>query len=74
MRDDGPGPTIIMMLQEEHHLHLGHLAGLLLKATYSNSHIHWWRWLSCNVLTSASGAVWGSVSFPRTLQHADQGN
>ena len=37
-------------------------------------HIHWRRWLPCKVPTSTSGAVWGSVSCPRTLRHADQGN
>ena len=30
--------------------------------------------VSCKVVTSTSGAVWGSVSWPRTPQHADQGN
>ena len=38
----------------------------------SNSCMRWWRWLPCKVLTSTSGAVWGSVSCPKTL--ADQGN
>ena len=47
---------------------------LLYKATYSNSYIHWWRWLQWKVLTSTSGAVWGSVSCPRTLWHAYQRN
>ena len=28
--------------------------------------MHWWRW--------RPGAVWGSVSCPRTLRHTDQGN
>ena len=50
----------------------------LSKATYSNSYIHsfihWWWWLPCKVPTRTSGAVWGSVSWPRTLRHADQGN
>ena len=36
--------------------------------------MHWWWWLPCKVLTSTSGAVWGSVSWPRTLRHLDQGN
>ena len=35
---------------------------------------HWWCCLPCKVPTSTSGAVWDSVSCPRTLQHADQGN
>ena len=61
------------------HLHLRALRRCFLsKATYSNSYImfiHWWRWLSCKVPTSTSGAVFqGSVSCPRTLRHADQGN
>ena len=30
--------------------------------------------LPCEVPTSTSRAVWGSVSCPRTLLHADQGN
>ena len=34
--------------------------------------VHWWRWLPCKVPPS-TGAVWGSESCPRTLQHADQG-
>ena len=57
------------------YLHLGHLAHQS-KATYSNLYtfIHWWRWLPCKVLTSTSGTVWSSVSCPRTLWHADQGN
>ena len=33
----------------------------------------WWR-LPCKVPASTSGAVWGSVSCPRTLLYADQGN
>ena len=40
----------------------------------SASFIHWWRWLPCKVPTSTSGAVWGSVSCPWMLWHADQGN
>ena len=35
--------------------------------TVINTLIHWWWWLPCEVLTSTSGAVWGSVSCPRTL-------
>ena len=34
--------------------------------------IHWWRWLPCKVSISTLGAVWVSVSCPRTLWHADQ--
>ena len=30
--------------------------------------------LPCKVPTSTSGAVWGSISCPRTLRHADHGN
>ena len=37
-------------------------------------HTVWWRWLPWKVPTSTSEAVWGSVSCPRTLWHADQGN
>ena len=53
---------------------------LLSKVSYNNSHIfiytftQWWWQLPCKVLTSTSGAVWGSVSCPKTLRHADQGN
>ena len=36
--------------------------------------MHWWRWLPCKVETSTSGAVWGSLTCPRRLRHADQGN
>ena len=39
-----------------------------------HTYIHWWWQLPCKVLTSTSGAVWSSVSCPKTLRHADQGN
>ena len=44
-------------------LHLQHLSLwiLLSKETYSDLFTHWWWWLPCKVLTSTSGAVWGSV-------------
>ena len=42
--------------------------------TVIHTFMHWWWWLPCKVLTSTSGAVWGSVSCPRTLLHADQEN
>ena len=41
--------------------------------TVIRTFIHWWWWLPCKVPTSTSGGVWGSVSCPRTLRHADQG-
>ena len=41
---------------------------------FIHTFIHWWQWLPCKVLTSTSGTVWSSVSCPRTLWHADQGN
>ena len=46
------------------------------RLTVIHTFIHWWRWLPCKVPTSTSGAVWGWVSCPRTLRHADpdQGN
>ena len=34
----------------------------------------WWWWLPYKVPTGTPGAVWGSGSFPRTLQHAGQRN
>lgn len=34
--------------------------------------IHWRRRLPCKVPISLSGAVWGSVTCPRTLEHADR--
>ena len=39
----------------------------------SNSYIHSGWWLPCKVPTSTSGAVWGSVSCPKTLVYADKG-
>ena len=42
--------------------------------TVIHTFIRWWWWLPCTVSTSSSGAVWGSVSCPRTLWHTDQGN
>ena len=36
--------------------------------------LHWWWWLPCKMATRTSGVVWGLVSCPRTLWHADQGN
>ena len=41
------------------------------------SHIHTYtdgRWLPCKVPPSTSGAVWGSISCPKTRWHAEQGN
>ena len=44
------------------------------KATYSNSYIHTLMVMAAmQCVSSTSGAVWGSVSCPRTPQHADQG-
>ena len=40
--------------------------------TVIHTFIHWCRWLPCK--TSTSGAVWGSVSCPRTLWYADHMN
>ena len=37
-------------------------------------HIHWWQLQPSKMPTSTSGAVWGSVSCPRALSHADLGN
>ena len=42
------------------------------RLTVIHTYIHWW--LPCKVQTSTSGAVWGSLSYPMTLRHADQGN
>ena len=42
--------------------------------TVFHTFTHWWRWLPCEVLTSTSGAVWGSVSWSRMLRHAGRGN
>ena len=42
--------------------------------TVIHTFMHWWQWLPCKVPTSTSGAVWGSVSSPRTLWHAHRGN
>ena len=51
---------------------LGHFVQSNLQQ-FIQTFIHWWRWLPCKVPTSTSGAVWGSVSCPKTL-HADQGD
>ena len=50
---------------------------LLSKVTYSNSYIHSYTdGCGCHAKapTRSSGAVWGSVSFPRTLWHTDHRN
>ena len=44
------------------------------RLTVIHTFINWWWWLPCKVPTSTSGAMWASVSCPRTLRHADQGN
>ena len=44
------------------------------RLTVIHTFIHWWRWLPCKVPTSTSGAVWGSVSCPRTRRYAARGS
>ena len=56
---------------------LGHSADAFVRSNlqkFRHTFIHRWRWLQRKVPTSTSGAVWGSVSCPRPLRHADQGN
>ena len=40
---------------------------------FENTFIHRWRWLPCKVPIGTSGDVWGSITCPRALWHADQG-
>ena len=56
---------------------LGHSADAFVRSNlqkFRHTFIHRWPWLQRKVPTSTSGAVWGSVSCPRPLRHADQGN
>ena len=56
------------------HLHLGNLADAfcLKRLTLINQYIH--TLMVVAAMQRPSGAVWDSVTCPRTLWHADQGN
>ena len=66
----------ITMLDSYIHI-LGHPADAFVQSDlqyFTHTFTHWWWRLPCKVPTSTWGAVWGSVSCPRTLWHADQWN